>query len=621
MKKAFTLVIMMTLLCLGKANASITIVGNTVTFDNAVQSDFGQFDPQGQNDSDRGYTEFQRLVASCTTVVISGNLADNMWTNSIVNIVKTSATTYDFSGWNNNNFNQQVYQLSGLTNAQTITFPDNLTELKYGICADMVNLTTVNLPTTLQKINQQAFKGCNQLTTINLNDLTALKTIDEAAFLDCYNLFLDQDFHVPNSVETINKQAFKNTGIKNLYFDADSNISYIGFESFSQEGRPKPEGSPNDVHLSNVYVNVSPAREIFCEKQAFDMTETYGHSDVGTVTTRLHYPEELYSYYVGDYKATIYDQNYDLGWDSDPQVWVLDENNQRIHSYGLITQSTVQDMFSGASNGWQEFISSGIPFGEQALYRTYSDEVDYFVPGIATLQVYLVYDYNKDENLAYCVQMQPGQEIPKNTGLIVHSKMKGVVYMPRNTQPTISNPFDEELYHNDADRYLLEGTRYKNYLKPINGSLYIDNVEIVDGEKTYRNFFFNSGTTASYRPGADWTGEYVAKGWGFFRAQHGNYTVWNKAFLHLPASMTKIDTQAIDDHGELPQDQQGGSGSANSFGLCIINLNDGSITKAINVPNFSEIQNSEKIYNLQGVEVKNPTKGIYIKNNKKYIIR
>ena len=410
--------------------------------------------------------------------------------------------------------------------------------------------------------------------------MTQLETIGDAAFKECG---FQGTFIIPNSVKYIEREAFYHCdNIKNLIINEDSQLQHIATLAFAMN-----EGNGA---LSNVYVNVH--REIPCDRGAFDKTHTCGQTAVGTVTTRLHYPSEYYPFYVGLYKAELTDQN------------VVDENGVPVK--GAITQNIINNAFNLAENGWHEFFSSGIPIGSESLYRTYSDNVAYLVPNPALIEIYLVYDYDKDANLAYCVQMKEGDLIPAKTGLIVHSNRVATVYLTYVENPNITIPYDNELY--PEHYYTLDNVEYKNYLKPINGTLFIDNVEIENGVKTYRNYFFNRGETAASRPGPDWKSEYITKGYGFFRATHGTYTVYNKAFLHLPADMTEADNETIDDSGVLPQ--------ANSFSMYVVNKYETNITN-INTEEYT----NDDYYTLNGIKVNKLSKGIYIRNNKKVVIK
>ena len=390
-----------------------------------------------------------------------------------------------------------------------------------------------------------------------------IKTIGEEAFM---STAIGPTFYVPNSVEEIKKGAFEDCdSIKTLIFDEGSQIQHIYSRAFYQDEN-NIEGK-----LSDVYINVKPARMIVCDNGAFDKYHTAAQTNVGTVMTRLHYPSELFEYYVGTYKSTLYDQNYDVK-DKNGN-WVEDENHQRVHSYGIVTQSIINQAFEKASNGWQEFFSSGIPIGSESLYRTFSDNVAYKVPYTSEFQIYLVVDYDKTSNTATCIQMNYNDIIPANTGVIVHSNVVSTIYLEYVKEPEIIEPYNNESYPNNLYRYN-EDVSYKNYLKPINGSLHIDNVEIVDGVKTYRNYFFNNGKTAANRKGPDWDDKYLTEGWGFFRATSGNYRVFNKAYLHLPVSMTSSDSEHINDSGNLPQDNAQAQAKAESFTMYILNWED-----------------------------------------------
>lgn len=468
------------------------------------------------------------------------------------------------------------------------------------------NIEKLILPVDVVTIPNQTFKNCSKLNDVNWADLINLKTIGEEAFMSCN---IGPTFYVPNSVEEIKPGAFSMcNNIKTLIFDKESQIQHIYQNAFKQS-----ENS-NEGKLSDVYVNVKPAREIICDRGAFDKFHTSAQTQMGTVMTRLHYPSEFFEYYVGTYKSELFDQNYDI---KDANGSFIEP---RQHSYGIVTQSIINNAYNKAANGWQEFFSSGIPVGSESLYRTYSDNVAYKVPHTSEFQVYLVVDYDKTSNTATCIQMDYNDIIPANTGIIVHSNVEGTVFMEYVKNPHITEPYDNEaapdnLYHYKGIDY------YTNYLKPINGQMHIDNVEIVNGVKTYRNYFFNKGTTAASRPGPDWKDEYITKGWGFFRAVSKDYRVFNKAFLHLPASMTDASSEHIEDSGNLPQD--GAQAQAKeSFTMYVINGDD-LLFEPSTISDIKEVivKEDNSYYTLQGIKVKNPVKGIYIKNKKKIIIK
>ena len=484
-----------------------------------------------------------------------------------------------------------------MNSLENLYIGESVTVVPSGRFASRTSLKHVTIPSSVVTIESTAFQGCTALSDIDWGNDCHVETIGASAF-ERTNII--GTFTVPNSVKTIGESAFKdNNNIKTLIFGEYSQIESIGASAFAQD-------ESTDGKLSDVFVNVRPARMIECAKGAFDKFHAAAQTRVGTVTTRLHYPREYYEYYVGTYKSELYDQNLDYV-----------EDGVTKHTYGVITQDIINRSFAAAANGWQEFMSSGIPVGEQSLYRTYSEAVAHLVPDEHRLQIYLVHDYDKGQNLATCVQMKEGDVIPANTGFIIHSNEVATIYLPFSK--SVAAPYNHEDYPNNTYNRSSDNVAYNNYLKPINGNMHIDNVEIVNGQKTYRNYFFNNGTTAVSRKGPDWDDKYLVHGWGFFRAATGDYPVWNKAFLHLPADMTDASSTVLDDSGVLPQDTQG----AKSFGMFIIGLDEeddeGVVTP---VERIVTNEGDDSYYTLQGVRVNTPTdKGIYINNGKKVIVK
>lgn len=142
-------------------------------------------------------------------------------------------------------------------------------------------METIMLSSETDQIPNGTFLNCKKLKSVNWNELTKLKKIGARAFSGCGQLCKDTpDFVMPNSVEVIEEQAFEEcNSIKNLIFDADSKIITIEQRAFWM-GESNPKGM-----LSDVFINVSPAREINCAKGAFDKMHTCGQTQVGVETT------------------------------------------------------------------------------------------------------------------------------------------------------------------------------------------------------------------------------------------------------------------------------------------------------------------------------------------------
>ena len=543
------------------------------------------------------------------------------WSNTITNAVTSRYAPDDYLvGKSNDTFKDCSHLVS-------VTYNSGVVDGVANNATDVPNFTTVVIGANVTRIGAKAFQNISSITTLNTSAAERLTVIGEYAFSYCTSFGGDGtgDFHVPNCVQTIENNAFESCyGIVNLYFDAASQINSIEQRAFWMAA----EGSSQ---LKNIYVNVNPAREVPCAKGVFSKTDCCNQTQVGTAKARLHYPPMYYDFYVGEYKSQ--------------------------YNGGGITQSYLNDAYAAASNGWQEIMSSGILMPDGVNWRTFSDEVPYYVPDSpasdgTVREIYLVHGYDADKG-AILVRMKVDDIIPKNTGVIVHYTFNtsggAALYLPpvltdqrddeghvigRIVDPVADakTPYDEELYPSDDKRYKpTDGTEYfKNYLKKLNKvTVYIDNVEIENGQKTYRNYFFCNNdemktTYAAYK-GNEWSEECL-NGWGFLRAVHGNYTISNKAYLHFPATegFPGADLVGIqEDHGKDTN-----TSSAKLFGFTTIDENGFEFECApvlqgiaTSVKNVEPIVNDDSFYNMQGMKVENPSKGIYIKNGKKYVIK
>lgn len=186
-----------------------------------------------------------------------------------------------------------------------------------------------------------------------------------------------------------------------------------------------------------------------------------------------------------------------------------------------------------------------------------------------------------------------------------------------------------------------DGEVWRNYLVPTVTSEKIKNGKIdqqyLDETGKYhyteRNFAFL--TYARTKAGK---AENVVEGsnddyYGFFRAS-GN-TGDNKAYLRLyagtqDATFHEINSQdlfydgtynsSLDDDGQLLNQGQDTSNPAFACAFVLFDADFDNVT-GIKEVNTDKKMTNGKYYNLQGVEVTNPTKGIYIHNGRKLIIR
>lgn len=137
----------------------------------------------------------------------------------------------------------------GTEGVHTITFEEGLTSLPSGLCENMPNLTTINLPKSLTAIGNNCFKGCESLVNINLSNV---EYIGRGAFEGCTNL---KTVKLSTSLETIEAYTFKDC--KKLSEINLANVKTIGNDAFTGTGVILPEEKPkflySDVNGSDEY--------------------------------------------------------------------------------------------------------------------------------------------------------------------------------------------------------------------------------------------------------------------------------------------------------------------------------------------------------------------------------
>jgi len=118
-----------------------------------------------------------------------------------------------------------------------------ITEIVAGAFEGDTTIKTLTLPTSLEVIGANAFKGCTSLTTIKFEDVdssniayaaegssgktSSLKKICQSAFEGCSSLV---KFDMPDSVEEIDSCAFKNAGLKEVTLS--TSLKKIGESAF-----------------------------------------------------------------------------------------------------------------------------------------------------------------------------------------------------------------------------------------------------------------------------------------------------------------------------------------------------------------------------------------------------
>jgi len=279
------------------------------------------------------------------------------------------------------------------------------------------------------------------------------------------------------------------------------------------------------------------------------------------------------------------------------------------------------------------------------------------------VEVFLVHGYDVDNDATILVKMDQDDYIPSGTGVLVHfpdvdsSKGSVLYFQPameksgnKITTPDggeidewvfIPKAYNMEPYENQYHKNNKYKGQYDNYLVALNvasvaAPVQIDNVEIQNGKKTYRNYFFGPLKTL---PGTQWVdadewakwvkADHAALNWGFVRSKTGGYRISQKAYLHFPVGANFPGKTS----GSIAAQVDGEQILAKDLSVTFINREEFDINnytnpfavdeEATSIDGVVEAsKNDDTFYTLQGVKVTSPAKnGIYIYNGKKYIVK
>ena len=317
----------------------------------------------------------------------------------------------------------------------------------------------------------------------------------------------------------------------------------------------------------------------------------------------------------------------------------IDGGNWMKKVYGYtITGSESNDVILTYCNG--QFI------------RTYSNNKA-MNPDNDNVKIYEVYRYDKPAE-----ETEPGKVdniyakgtvhlrrlnyIPANVGVVLIGVVPADGEYTENQQLAFSllertedseiAPTDSCKLWRNADTYILHGDKWNNYLVPtvqaVNnlGNAYVDK----SGNITYRYFGLSNYYRTKHHHSlgtADTQPDYL----GFFRLTSNGKSGANRAYLSIPANAEVGNGVGatygyLDFNGQLLENQyheQYESESPAKFAnmaMVFDDLIEGNETTGIKELE-TEVLNDNKYYNLQGVEVAYPVKGIYIHNGKKVIVK
>ena len=140
------------------------------------------------------------------------------------------------------------YAFYNCTSLTALTISKNLTELgnnAFSGCKSIIS--TIELPSSLKKISEEAFAYCQSITKVVIPD--SVKLIDESAFLECKSL---KEINIPKGITTIAPSTF--AGCSNLErIEIPDGVTKIGEYAFSNCDKLYDVNIPEGVETIDNY--------------------------------------------------------------------------------------------------------------------------------------------------------------------------------------------------------------------------------------------------------------------------------------------------------------------------------------------------------------------------------
>lgn len=288
-----------------------------------------------------------------------------------------------------------------------------------------------------------------------------------------------------------------------------------------------------------------------------------------------------------------------------------------------------------------------LTYRKDSFIRTYSNDKP-MNPVDDNVKIYEVYRYKKpdggDANNIYkkgTVYLRRLKYVPANVGVVLIGEVpagttpydgKKVAFsLLERTEESVGRDGDYREVWTNSDKYIADNDQWNNYLVPtITAVNDLGNAKVDEsGKITYRYFGLGNYYRTNYHTSlgnADTQEDYI----GFFRLTANGKSGANKAYLSIPANAEVGNGVGatygfIDYNGQLLGNEYDDNesimpGQFAKMALVFDDLVDGNETTGIKELE-TEKMNNNKYYNLQGIEVAHPVKGIYIHNGKKIIVK
>lgn len=287
-----------------------------------------------------------------------------------------------------------------------------------------------------------------------------------------------------------------------------------------------------------------------------------------------------------------------------------------------------------------------LTYRKDSFIRTYSNDKP-MNPVDDNVKIYEVYRYKKpdggDANNIYkkgTVYLRRLKYVPANVGVVLigevpagttpYDGQKVAFSLLERTEESVKPDGDYREVWTKSDEYIAANDQWNNYLVPtVKAVNDLGNAKVESGKITYRYFGLGNYYRTNYHTSlgkADTQEDYI----GFFRLTANGKSGANKAYLSIPANAEVGNGVGatygfIGYNGQLLGNEYDDNESIMpaqlaKMALVFDDLVDGNETTGIKELETKKMNNN-KYYNLQGIEIAHPVKGIYIHNGKKVIVK
>ena len=287
-----------------------------------------------------------------------------------------------------------------------------------------------------------------------------------------------------------------------------------------------------------------------------------------------------------------------------------------------------------------------LTYRKDRFIRTYSNDKP-MNPVDDNVKIYEVYRYKKpdggDANNIYArgtVYLRRLKYVPAYVGVVLIGEaptgetytdgQKVAFSLLERTEESVKPGGDYRQVWTMSEDYIANNDQWNNYLVPtVTAVNDLGNAKVESGKITYRYFGLGNYYRTNYHTSlgnADTQEDYI----GFFRLTANGKSGANKAYLSIPANAEVGNGVGatygfIGYNGQLLGNEYDDNESIMpaqfaKMALVFDDLVDGNETTGIKELE-TEKMNNNKYYNLQGIEIAHPVKGIYIHNGKKVIVK